>query len=97
MGQVNGPLCMEESSASLFDEYFPLLSEFHYPPLFPNKPMKPMLFLKFFDLFAERRLADSQYLCSSREVQLFSQNDCGVQVARVNVGEHCSEPRLRIW
>jgi hypothetical protein len=52
MGQVNGPLCMEEGSASLFDEYLSGLSEFYYPPLFPDEQMKLMLFLKFSDLFA---------------------------------------------
>jgi hypothetical protein len=52
MGQVNGPFRMEKGSASLFDEYFPGLSEFRYPSLFPDKQMKLMLFLKFGDLFA---------------------------------------------
>jgi hypothetical protein len=46
-----------------------------------------MLLFKSGDLFAERRLADSQYLGSSREVSLFSQDHDGMLVTHINVGE----------
>jgi hypothetical protein len=96
MSQVNRPFGVEERSPSFLNEYAPSLSEFDYPSLFPDKEVKPVRFFKFGDLFAERSLADSQYLGGPREVQLFGQNDRGVQMARINVGEHRSDPRSRI-
>jgi hypothetical protein len=93
MGKVNGALCVKESSASFSNEYFASIGEFHYSSLFPSKKVKAVVLFKFRDLFAERRLADTEYLRGSREAQLIGQNDDGVQVARVNVGEHCSNPK----
>ncbi len=78
MCEMNGSLCVEKCSAGFLNEYAASVGEFHYPTLFPDKKMKPMMIFKFGDLFAKRRLADAQYLGCSREVQLFSQNDYGV-------------------
>jgi hypothetical protein len=97
MGQVNRSFGVEKSSTGLLNEDSPGVREFDYASLFPNKQVKPMVIFKFGDLFAERRLADPQQLSGSREVQFFSKDHDGLQVTHVNVGEHCSEPRPRIW
>jgi hypothetical protein len=94
VGKVNGPFGVKDRRSRLLNEYPPGLCEFHNPSLFPNKKLKAMLLFKFGDLFAERRLADSQYLGSSREVHLFSQDNDGLQVTHINVGEHCSNPQV---
>jgi hypothetical protein len=56
-----------------------------------------MLIFDLSDLSAERRLSEVQSVRGLREVQLFGQDNDGVQVADFNVGKHCSEPRTKIW
>ena len=84
---------MEKSGAGLLNKYAPSVGELHYPPLLPNKKVKPMLFLQFGDLLTERRLADSQYLGSPCEVQFFSQDHDGLQVTNIDIGEHVPNPK----
>ena len=54
--------------------------------------MKSMLFFDLGDLLAERRLADAQSLRSTREVKFLRQDNDGVQVTHLSVGEHFSKP-----
>jgi hypothetical protein len=96
MGQVNGPLGVEERSTCFLNEYFAGVGETDYTSLLPLEKMKTMVFFEFVDLLAERRLADTENLGSSCNVQLVGQNDHGVQVARVNVREHIQTPRTRL-
>jgi hypothetical protein len=79
---------VKKGGMSFFDEYFPSLGACH-SSLFPQL----ILFFEFSDLLAERGLGGAQDLGGSREVQLGGQNPHGVQLARVNVGEHCSNPK----
>jgi len=69
VGKMNSPFGVEKRSTGLLNEDTSSISEFDYPFLFPNEKVKSMLFFKLGDLFAERRLADSQYLSCPRKVQ----------------------------
>jgi hypothetical protein len=58
-----------------------------------------MLCFELIDLFAESRLGDVQSVGGPSEVQLFGQDNDGVQVTYFNPGEHFSSSFLigREW
>ena len=51
-----------------------------------------MLFLDLIDLLAERRLGNVQSVGGPSEIQLFGQDNDGVQMTYFNPGEHSSKP-----
>jgi hypothetical protein len=54
--------------------------------------VKSVLCFDLIDLFAESRLGDVQPVGGPSEVQLFGQDNDGVQVTYFNPGEHFSNP-----
>ena len=54
--------------------------------------MKSDLFFDLSDLSAERRLGKVQSVGRPREVQLFGQDNDGVQITYFNPGEHPPSP-----
>jgi hypothetical protein len=95
--EVNGPFGLEECGARLCDKSAPGIGYIHNSTLFANQKPQLILFFEFCDLFAERWLADAQYVGGSCEVQLLSQNDDRLQITSFNVGKHWSKPRSRAW
>jgi hypothetical protein len=57
-----------------------------------SEQMKSKLFFDLSDLSAERRLGKVQSVGGPREVQLFGQDNDGVQMTYFNPGEHSSKP-----
>jgi len=82
---------MQERKASFFDEDTTGISEFQPQSLIASEQVKSMLFFEVRNLSAERRLADVQFIRGTREVQFLGQNDDGMQLMHVKVGEHCSK------
>jgi hypothetical protein len=96
--EMKSSLHMQERRASLLDEDPPCIGELHTdnPSIIASEQAKSKLFFDLSDLSAERRLGEMQSEGGLSEVQLFAQgNDC-VQVAYLDVGKHCSNPRPRV-
>jgi hypothetical protein len=88
--KMNSSVHMQERRASLFDEDSPCVGELHTdnPSIIASEQAKSMLFFDLSDLSAERRLGKVQSVRGPCEVQLFGQDNDGVQVTDFNVGEH---------
>jgi hypothetical protein len=88
--KVKNALHVQEQRASLCDEDSPCVGELHTdnPSISASEELKSMLFFDLSDLFAERRLGDVQSVGGPSKVQFLGQNNDGVQVTCINVGEH---------
>jgi hypothetical protein len=82
---------MRDRKASFFDEDTPRIREFQTQSLIASEQVKSMLFFEVRNLSAERRLADVQFIRGTREVQFLGQNDDGMQLMHLKVGDHWSK------
>src|SRR5580693_1722241 len=87
---MNGSVYVPERQTGLFDKDAPHFGEFHILLVRANEQMKSVQGFDLIDLFAESRLGDVQSVGSPSEVQLFGQDNHGVQVTYFNPGEHFS-------
>jgi len=85
---------MQERRGSLFDEASPSVGELHTdkPSIIASEQAKSKLLFDLSDLSAERRLGKVQSVGGPREVQLFGQDNDGVQMTYFSPGEHSSKP-----
>src|ERR1700684_1531784 len=87
---MNGSVYVPERQTGLFDKDAPHFGEFHILLVRANEQTKSVQAFDLIDLFAESRLGDVQSVGSPSEVQLFGQDNHGVQVTYFNPGEHFS-------
>jgi hypothetical protein len=86
----NGSVQMPERQTGLFNKNAAHFGEFHVLLVCANEQMKFMQGFDLIYLFAESRLGDVQSVGGPSEVQLFGQDNHGVQVTYFNPGEHFS-------
>src|SRR5580698_2842968 len=87
---MNGSVYVPERQTGLFDKDAPHFGEFHVLLVRANEQMKSVQGFDLIYLFAESRLGDVQSVGGPSEVQLFGQDNHGVQVTYFNPGEHFS-------
>ena len=95
--EMHCPFSVQERGPSLLNKGTTRIGEFHGASLVTSKQVNPVLLFEFRNLPAERRLADVQPGSGSREVQFLSEDNDSEKVTDFYVGEHGSNPRLRIW
>jgi hypothetical protein len=97
--EMKSQLHMRQRRTSIFDEDTPSVGELHMdnPSIIASKQAKSKLFFDLSDLSAERRLGEVQSEGGLREVQFFAQGNNRVQVAYLDVREHGSQLRSRVW
>jgi len=93
---MEGSFGSEDRDAGVCDKCSSGVREIQNPSLFPQKELEVVLCFEISYLFAESRLRDVQSLGSSREVQLFGQDNDRVQVPNFDKGKHCFKPRSRV-
>jgi hypothetical protein len=87
---MNGSVHVPERQTGLFDKDAAHFGEFHILLVRANEQMKSVQGFDLIYLFAESRLGDVQSVGGPSEVQLFGQDNHGVQVTYFNSGEHFS-------
>src|SRR5580698_2860106 len=97
MSEMPGPLYMKQRGAGFLNKNTTRVGEFHGSSLVASEEVKSVMFFEVRNLPAQSRLADIQSESSSREIQFFSEDIDSEKVTDLDVGEHCSQPRLRVW
>jgi hypothetical protein len=97
MSEMPSPFYMKEGRACLLNKDATRIGEFHGSPLVASKEVKPVVFFEVRNLPAQSGLAYVQSESGSREIQFLSEDIDSEKVADFDVGEHGSQPRLRVW
>ena len=97
MSEMPGPLYNQQGGARLLDENAPRIGELHGSSLVAREEVKSVVFFEVRNLSTESRLAYVQSESSPREIQFLSEDIDSEKVADLDVWEHCSQPRLRVW
>ena len=97
MSEMPGALYKQQGGASLLDKYATRFGELHGSSLIASEEVKSVVFFEVRDLPAQSRLADIQSEGSSREIEFFRKYIDSVKMTDLDVGEHGSQPRLRVW
>ena len=92
-----GPFNMKQRGAGLLNKNATRIGEFDGSSLVAGEEVKSVVFFEVRNLPAQRRLAYVQPESSSREIQLLSEDIDSEKVTDLDVGEHGSQPRLRVW
>jgi len=94
---MSGSFYMKQCGAGLLNKNAPGIGEFHGPSFVASEEVKSVVFFEIGDLPAQSRLTDIQSEGSSREIEFFSEDIDSEKVTDLDVGEHGSQPRLRVW
>jgi hypothetical protein len=97
MSEMPSPFYMKQGGAGLLNKNATRIGEFHGSSLVASKEVKPVVFFEVRNLPAQSRLAYVQSLSCSREIEFLSEDIDSEKVADFDVGEHGSQPRLRVW
>ena len=97
MSEMPGPFYKQQGGAGLLNKNATRIGEFHGPSLVASEEVKSVVFFEVCNLPTQCRLANIQSESSSREIQFLSEDIDSEKVPDFNVGEHGSQPRLRVW
>ena len=97
MSEMPRPFYMKQRRAGFLNKNAPCIGEFHGTPFVASEEVKSVVFFEIRNLPAQSRLADIQSEGSSREIEFFSEDIDSEKVTDLDVGEHGSQPRLRVW
>jgi hypothetical protein len=88
--ETNGQFHVRQRRSSLLDKDASCICKLHNALVRSIKQQEFVAFFKSNDLFGESRLADVQFVSSSRETQLLSNGDDRTEKACFDIEVHCS-------